>query len=163
MAPPRVTVPDSGVQSSAHASAAASGRRSTRRSRPLPLITLELLIGVAALSGAVGLMWNDAIRMPNDWLQGTPFTSWLLPGVFLLFVVAAPMAAAAVLELRRSAWAAVASVVAGALEVGWITAELFVLEKYNVLQPVMLGLGLAVMLIALWVYRTVPLLPRTRG
>lgn len=162
MAQPRATTTPRAVEAFAKPSAEALGHEAARRSRPLLLITLELLIGVSAVCGGVGLMWNDVIRMPDDWLRGTPFTSWMLPGVFLLLVVAAPMTSAAVLELRRSPWAAVASVLAGAAEVGWIAAELFVLQKYNVLQPVMLGLGLAVMLIALWVYRAVPLLPGTR-
>jgi hypothetical protein len=129
----------------------------------VPLVALELLIAAAAVGGGAGLMWDDAIQMPDSWLDGTPFTSWLLPGVFLLLVVAAPMTLAAVLELRRSAWAAVASVLAGAAEVGWIGAELFVMQKYNVLQPVMLVLGLVVMLVALWAHRHVPLLPALRG
>src|SRR3954454_18239744 len=141
MARPRQTTIRTDRQPSPHRPATPAGLRPTRPTRPWPLIVLELLIAVGAVYGGVGLIWNDAIGMPDAWLQGTPFTSWTLPGGFLVLVVAVPMAAAAVLELRRSAWAALASVLAGGAEVGWIGAELFVMQRYNVLQPAMLGLG----------------------
>jgi hypothetical protein len=162
MAQPGETTIKKGPVPSAHDPGTAGSNGRARPSRPFLLIALELLIGVGAVYGGVGLMWNNAIGMPDEWLQGTPFTSWVLPGVFLLLVVAVPMTAAAVLEVRHSARAAVASVLAGAAEVGWIAAELFVMQKYNVLQPVMLALGLAVMLLALWAHRAVPLLARAR-
>lgn len=125
----------------------------TVRRRPWLLITLELLIAASALGGGVGLIWNDAIRMPDEWLRGTPFSTWVLPGVFLLLIVAGPMITAAVLELRGSSWSVVVSVSAGSAQVGWIAAELLIMQRYNVLQPVMMLCGLAVMLIALWVRR----------
>ncbi len=83
----------------------------------------------------------------------------MLPGVFLLAVVAVPMGAAAVLELRRSPWAGAASVVAGAAQVGWIAVQLAVVQRYSVLQPVMIGAGLAVLALALWSSRHRPLVP----
>lgn len=129
-------------------------------------IVVELLIVAAASYGGVGLMWDlvadNAIGMTQDWLVGTRFTSWVLPGVFLLAVVAAPMGAAAVLELRRSPWAAAASVVAGAAQVGWIAVQLAVMQRYFVLQPVMIGAGLVVLALALWAARHRPLVPTTR-
>lgn len=132
--------------------------------RQWPTIALELLVAAAALYGGIGLAWDlvadNAIGMSQEWLDGTPFTSWVLPGVFLLAVVAVPTGAAAVLELRRSPWAGAASVVAGAAQVGWIAVQLAVMQRYFVLQPVMIGAGLAVMALALWASRHRPLVPR---
>ena len=131
--------------------------------RQWPTIALELLVAAAAIYGGLGLVWDlvadNAIGMRQDWLEGTPFTSWVLPGVFLLAVVAVPMGAAAVLELRRSPWASAASVVAGGAQVGWIAVQLAVMQRYFVLQPVMIGAGLAVLALALWASRHRPLAP----
>jgi hypothetical protein len=138
--------------------------RTAATRRQWTTITLELIVAGMALYGGVGLMWDlvadNAIGMSQDWLEGTPFTSWVLPGVFLLAVVAVPMGTAAVLELRRSPWAAAASVVAGAAQVGWIAAQLAVMQRYFFLQPVVLGAGLAVLALALWAARHRPLIPR---
>jgi hypothetical protein len=139
--------------------AARTGHRKATGRRSWLLIAVEGVIAVSAGYGGVGLIWNNVIQMPPDWLQGTPFTSWVLPGVFLLLVVAIPMGAAAVLELRSSPWAQLASIVAGAAQVGWIGAQLLIMQRYNVLQPVMLGFGLAVVLLAIWAHRDQPLLP----
>lgn len=130
--------------------------------RPWPVIVLEALTAISAVGGGVGLVWDNAIRMPDAWLAGTPFTSWVLPGVFLLLVVAVPMGGAAVLELRRSPWAPAASVVAGAALIGWIAVELLIMQKYNVLQPVMTLIGLVVLLLAVWARRDGRLLPERR-
>jgi hypothetical protein len=121
--------------------------------------TVELLVTLAALYGGVGLIADNAIGMGDDWLAGTPFTSWTWPGILLLLVVAAPMAVAAVLELGGSRWATTASVLAGSAQIGWIGAQLLVMQRYHVLQPIMLGFGLLVVLMALWTHRRTPLGP----
>jgi len=117
------------------------------------LVGLELLVAAAAVYGGVGLAAGNLIGMPADWLAGTPFTSWLWPGVFLLLVVALPMGVAAVLELRRAPAAAAVSIVAGAGQVGWIAVQLLVMQRYHVLQPVMMLAGLAVLVVAVWEHR----------
>jgi hypothetical protein len=99
----------SGPATSASTTAPAVAERPRTDRRPWFVIGLELFISASAIYGGVGLIWNNVLGMPDDWLQGTPFTSWTLPGIFLLLVVAVPMAGAAVLELRRSPMAPVAS------------------------------------------------------
>lgn len=130
------------------------------RRRQWSLIVLELLVALSATYGGVGLIWDNAIGMPADWLRATPFTSWVLPGILLLLVVGVPMGVAAAGEIARAPWAALASVVAGAAQVGWIGVQLVVMQRYNVLQPVMLGVGLMIMLLAVWSGRRRPLFPR---
>lgn len=122
---------------------------------------VELAIAAAAVYGGVGLM-ADAIGMSDDWLSGTPFRSWVLPGVLLILVVAVPMTVAAVLELRRSPWAGIASVTAGAAQIGCIAAQLLIMQRYHVLQPVMMTVGLLVVLAALAVHRREQLWPAGR-
>jgi hypothetical protein len=126
-------------------------------------IGVELFVLVMALYGGIGLIANNAIGMLDEWLGGTPFTGWLWPGVLLLVVVALPMAVAMLLELGGSAWAAAASVVAGAALTGRNGAQLAVMQRYNFQQPIMLGCGLGVVLLALWATRHRPLLAPRRG
>ena len=116
------------------------------------LIGLELLVAVNAGYGGVGLMLNG-LGMPAEWLAGTPFDTWVLPGVFLLAVVAAPMAVAAAAELTRRSWAFAASLAAGTLQAGWIVAQVAIIQRYFVLQPVMFAAGVLVVLLAVWAHR----------
>jgi hypothetical protein len=136
-----------------------TGSAGFRTARPLT-ISVELLVAGAAAYGGIGLIWDNKIGMLDEWLDGTPFTSWTLPGLLLLLVVAIPMLVAAALEARRSPWAAAASVAAGSAQVGWIGAQLLIMQRYNVQQPIMLGCGLLVVLLTLFAHRDAPLNPR---
>jgi hypothetical protein len=78
-------------------------------------VGVEVFVAVGAVYGGIGLIAGNAIHISDDWLVGTPFDSWVLPGVFLLLVVAAPMTVAAVAELRRRQWAYTASVIGSLL------------------------------------------------
>ncbi len=117
------------------------------------LIGAEVFVAVGAVYGGVGLIADNSIGMLPEWLDGTPFTSWALPGVFLLLVVAAPMTTAAVAELRRLRWAYAASVLAGAAMVGWIIAQLLIIQRYFFLQPVMASFGVLIIALAWAVHR----------
>ena len=111
------------------------------------LVVLELLLGASAVYGGVGLL-TGTLGMSDEWLVGTPFVSWLVPGVALLLIVAAPMLAAGLLEVRGHHLAPPASVLAGVLTVGWIAVQLFVMQRYFVLQPVVLVLAAGILLVA---------------
>ena len=132
-------------------------QEATRTSR-WALIALEVLVAVNAIYGGIGLMRNG-MGMPNDWLERTPFSSWLWPGVFLLLVIAVPMTAAAALEMGRSRLAYLASMTAAACQIGWIIAQVALLQRYFFLQPVLLGAGLLIGGLALWSHRGHRLFP----
>ncbi|MGI5132828.1 hypothetical protein ACQEVB_38935 [Pseudonocardia sp. CA-107938] len=108
------------------------------------LIGLELIAGVSAVGGGIGLVAGNAIGMPADWLAATPFPDWTIPGILLIIVVAVPMLIAAYGEIRRTPWAHGASAVAGVLQIGWILAQWAVIGRYDPLQPTMLVIGCAI-------------------
>lgn len=118
------------------------------------LIGVELFVAVGAVYGGVGLMAGNAIHISDDWLVGTPFDTWTLPGIFLLIVVALPMTIAAAAEMRRLRWSYRASVVAGAAQIGWIIAQWVIMQQFFFLQPTMFAAGVAVLLLAMLAHRT---------
>jgi hypothetical protein len=120
------------------------------RRRPATLIGLELFSGIGAVAGGIGLAAGNTLGMPDDWLAGSPWTTWTWPGVFLLLVVAVPMLLAATAQLRRIDGAWRLSLLAGFLQIGWILAEWVVFGRYHWLQPTMLVVGLAVVALAAW-------------
>lgn len=136
----------------------ATGRKTVH----FALIVIELLVAVGAVFGGIGLIADNAIGMLPEWLEGTPFASWTVPGVLLLLVVALPMAVAAVAEIRYLRWAFAASIVAGAAQVGWIAAQWLIIGKFFFLQPVMLTAGAVVLLLAWWAHRGESLVPMRR-
>jgi len=127
------------------------------------VIGLETVAAVSAVAGGIGLVARNAIGMPGDWLAATPFSSWLVPGVLLLLVVAVPMGVAAVAELRRSSLAPSLSLIAGVLQVLWIIAQWVVIGRFHWLQPTMLVVGAAVTVLALRTGASAPSASRASG
>jgi hypothetical protein len=121
------------------------------------LIAVEALVAVGAVYGGVGLIADNAIGMPPEWLARTPFTSWVWPGVFLLLVV--PMTAAAAAELTRRSFAYLASLGAGAAQIGWIVVQWWVMQRFFFLQPVMFTAGVLVLVLAWLTHRGEPVVP----
>jgi hypothetical protein len=102
---------------------------------------MALNVTAAAVYGGVGLL-RDTLGMGEDWLATTPFDSWTWPGVALLVTVAVPQLVLGVLCLAGSRWAAPAGVVLGAGLIAWIAVQVLVMQRYFVLQPVVVGFGL---------------------
>jgi MYXO-CTERM domain-containing protein len=118
-------------------------------------MVLDGFVALTAVGGGL-LMVAGIDRFPPEWLEGSPFSDYLLPGV-ILTVVGVIAAVAAVAAWRRSRWAAETSALAGAVLAGWIAGEIVLLQRngadqdprspteaiYLVVGLAMLGLGLA--------------------
>lgn len=130
-----------------------SQQHSARLSHGWPgwLLTLMALnVTVAAVYGGIGLI-RDTLGMGQDWLDTTPFDSWVWPGVALLTTVALPQFVLLLLSLTGSRWAIPAGYLMGAGLIGWIVVQVLVMQRYFVLQPVVVSFGLIeVALAALW-------------
>lgn len=100
----------------------------------IPLIALELFVALNAVAGAVYL-FGGAPDWPREWLNSTPFDSWLIPGVILLVAVGGSMVAAAWTTWRRPDLTAGASLVAGLFLLSWITVETAILGYISWMQP----------------------------
>src|SRR5512135_3821044 len=69
----------------------------------LALVGLDGFAALTAICGGIALAAGlEASRFPATWLQGTPFASYLLPGLILAAVVGGSAAVAAI-EAVRSA------------------------------------------------------------
>lgn len=107
----------------------------------IALIVLQILIGVFALGGASYAL-SGAKHVPREWLEGSPFKSYALPGLMLLVVVGGSALTAAGLLLAGAAAARGVSLIAGLVLAGWVVAQVSVIGRRHWLQPVFLVLGL---------------------
>lgn len=92
--------------------------------------------------GAVGII------PPTEYLRGSPFDSYLVPGLILLLVVGGTQAFAFVLLLRRSDWAVAAAGVAGCGLLIWVFVQMVIIP-FSPLQAVYFGAGLLELVLAL--------------
>lgn len=138
-------------------------------SRPLLLWPLFGLLGLLSLGGFVGGLSFVRDRTGADlgaklsWLQKTPVHDFFLPGLFLLGVYGiGSLLLMAGLAWRWSPgpvprldtglghhWAWFGAIGQGAALVVWILYEFVVLPNQMLLQPILIGVGLLIVVLAL--------------
>lgn len=93
-------------------------------------VVLEIFLGIGALfGGGAFILGPDGhlLGMPTTLLSGSPFSSYLVPGIILFtFIGLAPLLAAAI-TVRRQALAPLAAVAVGLTLIGWVSVEMVVL------------------------------------
>ena len=101
-----------------------------READRVTLIIFELFMGAMAVACGVILMAglaDDVLGMHTDLLEGTWFSSYVLPGLILAAVVGGSQFLAAYALWRREAWDMLASFATGAVLMGWIAGEVLLL------------------------------------
>ena len=105
-------------------------------------------VAVAAGAGAIALL-TGATDFGTELNARLPFASPTFAGFALLVVVALPMGLVAVFTSRHDRRAPIAAIVAGALLVGWIVIQLFILRSFSWLQPICAALGATVLMLGI--------------
>ena len=111
------------------------------------LIVLEIIIGVAAVGGGVYAL-TGAAAVPREYLQGTPFRSYFVPGLVLIIVVGGSMLLAATLLLIEASLARIVSLEAGVILIAWIGMQVSLIGYRHWLQPLMGILGLVIVVLS---------------
>ena len=114
-------------------------------SMPVPraLFITQLLMGVAAVPCGFILIVNG-MWTPEDAFAHSPFESFLVPGILLSGVVGGSLLIAA-WELRIGApHASIASLIAGAILLGWISIESVMVHDGRPLQAFVLITSLVI-------------------
>jgi len=94
------------------------------------VVTVDGLVAVTAVAGGVALSSGlEDDNLGRDLLAGTPFESYLWPGVALGSTVGASAAVATALTIRRHRLSGVASILAGTVLAGWVAVEIALLDQ----------------------------------
>ncbi len=145
-----------------------SGQTTSRpAARPWPLwIVVALFVFLALMALPVGWMMlrsphGAILGMPVAWIERTPFGSWLIPGLFLFSLIGLGSVCAIYGLLLRPTWAwpqrlnplpALRWTWTFATGMGlacmvWITVQVISLRMYFWMQPLIFGIGLAIVVL----------------
>lgn len=128
------------VAMTAHAHPAVRESVATRR---WLLFAIEVVVAVNAVGGAI---WGlaGAKDVPREWLEGTPFDSYVMPSLILFIAIGVGMGAAAIALLINHRLALELSIAAGLILIGWIVVQVLMIAPnggVSWLQPTMLAAG----------------------
>jgi hypothetical protein len=120
--------------------------------RRMVLTVLQGFLTLTSFAGGLALMLGPTIGSlgiapPPEFLAGTPFDSYLLPGL-ILFVVVGGTHLVALLLWRRRRWAAAAAAVAGSGLLIWVFVQMVIIP-FSFLQAVYFGCGLLELVLVL--------------
>jgi hypothetical protein len=99
--------------------------------------------GYLALSGAKGV--------PLEWLAGSPFTSYFIPGLILFIVVGGSFLLAAIAVFAGWRKARLMACGAGGILFIWLGVEVAMIGYVSWMQPVTAACGLVVLVLA-WIH-----------
>jgi len=122
-------------------------------------ISLEVLLSIGALGGGAALVLGprgEILPLPLSALQGSPFESYLVPGLILFFILGLGPLGAAFLVWRRDERAPLGAFIAGAALLVWVAVQIAIIGYSNEppLQPLYLLLGAALTAVGLsWLVR----------
>ena len=98
------------------------------------LAALAIFGALSAFGGAVLAIAANGAGVPLEYLAGSPFKSYLVPGLVLGLVVGGTQLAAGVALIRNLAISLLLAAIAGFGMLIWIFVELAVIKQYSWLQ-----------------------------
>jgi hypothetical protein len=104
------------------------------------------VLGLTAFFGGGSMLLDPtgaSLELPLEWLEGTPFVDYLIPGLVLFGLFGLGSFVVAYGLLRRSTWTAYGAAGLGLALVGWIVTQIALIGLVHALQLVYAGLGLA--------------------
>lgn len=125
-----------------------------------------LFLAVTALYGGGMLVLDPtggSVGMPVEWLDGTPFSDYLLPGLVLFGVLGVGALAVVLWLLLRWPGARYAAVGLGVALVGWIVVQVLLLGRLHPFHLVYGGLGALLVGLALLPSVRTAVAPRGRA
>jgi len=129
----------------------------------ITLIVIELFVGLWAVIGGIGLVTGviPFLQMPVAYLQGTPVSDYMIPGLLLLIVVGGSFLFAAATILSGHELGVLASALAGLILIGFEFVEVLIIDRYAIVLPsavpqqvIMIVLSLACFGLATYLWMT---------
>ena len=108
---------------------------------------IQAFIGITAIAGGLRMVSNPngLEDIPIEWLIGSPFTSYFIPGLMLLIVIGFGNVFSSVFTFLRKGYSGLVSALLGIFLIIFMTAEVYFVGLQNFLQPLYFILGFIVL------------------
>ena len=117
---------------------------------------LQIFIAVGAVGGGLVLLIDPSgqgMGFSVELLSGSPFSSYLIPGLVLFAVIGIGNFTAAFLSFRKHRIAGLAGILLGGFLAAWILIQVWIVGWLIWLQPFMLALGVLELVLGIFMRR----------
>lgn len=135
-------------------------RSQVRSSAYWSLVVVSIFNALSAIAGGIAMLATSGMGMPSSMLAGSPFTSFIWPGLILLVVVGGSQTLAACLLLKRRPSELLWSGVAGFGLMIWIFIETGIIQGLSWLQVIYFATGALQLILVLALLGVAGWLPR---
>ncbi len=128
-----------------------------RKKRPALIYALMVLVafqGLSGLLGGFGLISDPSgksLQIPIDWLEGSPFENYLIPGIILFFILGIYPLIVLFGLWKNALWSWCGALLLGIALIIWIGVEILIIG-YHMQPPLQLiygTVGLLILFVAL--------------
>lgn len=122
----------------------------------LQLGLIQLLVAIGAIpAGYLFLIAPDGSKMGMtvDALSGSPFSNFLIPGIFLFTVNGVFNLAAAVLSFKKYKYAPIIGIGLGLALLIWVSVQVYSIGLSHFLQPIYFIIGIIEIILSAWILK----------
>lgn len=112
---------------------------------------LQLFVALGAIPSGIMMIVDTTGKTTGlhvEILEPTPFQNYLIPGLFLLFLIGFLQLIGAIYSMKNSSFMVGYEIFIAAILVLWIVAQIYFIGYIHILQLVMMGIGIIQLLIA---------------
>jgi len=109
-------------------------------------IILLLVVGTGALSDGYSFMMEPSgvgIGLTADYIQKSPFSNFLIPGIVLFFLIGVFNIIASILAFSKAWHHEDLIFLQGIILMGWISVQVLLVRDIHLLHTVCFGIGIA--------------------
>ena len=120
--------------------------------------SLGILLAFLALNAFGGGYYgmSGAKDVPLEWLDGSPFKSYFIPGLFLFIVVGGSALFASILVFKRHPKARFAAMATAIIVLLWLTVQVLIIGYISWMQPVTTILALLILVFTAFLPKVKP-------
>lgn len=122
--------------------------QAARISRPIryTLIFLLLLVAINAFAGGYYGM-AGAKNIPLEWLEGTPFTNYFIPSLFLFLIIGGSSLFASIALIKSHPLGTKIAFISAALIILWLIIQVVMIGYVSWMQPATAAVALVIILL----------------
>lgn len=127
-----------------------------KRKLYIALAIMHLFVGIGAIPAGYSLFTTpdgSFLGMTAESLEGSPFTDFFIPGLFLFIVLGLVNLFAAMLVFKQHKHSGLAGLIMGLILVAWIVIQVAIIGLSSFLQPLFFFVGLIQLMLGYWIFR----------